>query len=86
MDVTPDRTDVFMDMTRVADRVGAVGGRLLIDAVRPTSGDPMRVVIADDVMLVREGITRLLTDAGIDVVAQSSDAVSLLREVTAEAA
>ena len=44
----------------------------------------MRVVIADDVMLVREGITRLLTDAGIDVVAQSSDAVSLLREVTAK--
>ena len=32
VDVTPDRTDVFTDMTRVADRVGAVGGRLLIDA------------------------------------------------------
>ena len=28
----------------------------------------MRVVVADDVMLTREGIVRLLTDAGIDVV------------------
>jgi DNA-binding NarL/FixJ family response regulator len=41
----------------------------------------MRVVIADDVMLVREGIARLLADVGIDVVAQSGDADSLLREV-----
>jgi DNA-binding NarL/FixJ family response regulator len=41
----------------------------------------MRVVIADDVMLVREGIARLLADVGIDVVAQVGDADSLLREV-----
>ncbi len=44
----------------------------------------MRVVIADDVMLVREGIARLLTDAGIDVVAQTADAASLIREVSAK--
>ena len=42
----------------------------------------MRVVIADDVMLVREGIARLLSDAGIDVVAQTSDADGLIRAVT----
>jgi DNA-binding NarL/FixJ family response regulator len=42
----------------------------------------MRVVIADDVMLVREGVARLLADVGIDVVAQAGDADSLLREVT----
>ena len=31
----------------------------------------MRVVVADDVMLTREGIVRLLEDAGVEVVAQS---------------
>jgi len=44
-------------------------------------GDPMRVVVADDLMLTREGITRLLTDAGVDVVAEAGDAASLLRAV-----
>ncbi len=39
----------------------------------------MRVVVADDVMLTREGIVRLLTDAGIDVVGQAEDAGGLLR-------
>ena len=41
----------------------------------------MRVVVADDVMLTREGIVRLLEDAGIEVVAQAQDVESLLREV-----
>jgi DNA-binding NarL/FixJ family response regulator len=41
----------------------------------------MRVVIADDVMLTREGIARLLTEAGLDVAAQVGDAVSLLRAI-----
>ena len=41
----------------------------------------MRVVIADDVMLTREGIAHLLEDAGIDVVAQAEDGEALLREV-----
>jgi DNA-binding NarL/FixJ family response regulator len=41
----------------------------------------MRVIVADDVMLTREGIVRLLEDAGVDVVAQAADAESLLREV-----
>ena len=41
----------------------------------------MRVVVADDVMLTREGIARLLTDAGVDVVGQAGDAASLLRAV-----
>jgi DNA-binding NarL/FixJ family response regulator len=41
----------------------------------------VRVVVADDVMLTREGIARLLGEAGIDVVAQSEDADGLLREV-----
>jgi DNA-binding NarL/FixJ family response regulator len=41
----------------------------------------VRVVVADDVMLTREGIVRLLSEAGIDVVAEAEDAERLLREV-----
>ncbi len=41
----------------------------------------MRVVVADDVLLTRQGIIRLLRDAGIDVVAEADDAEGLLREV-----
>jgi DNA-binding NarL/FixJ family response regulator len=41
----------------------------------------MRVVVAEDVMLTREGITRLLTDAGVDVAGQAGDAAALLRAV-----
>jgi DNA-binding NarL/FixJ family response regulator len=41
----------------------------------------MRVVVADDVMLTREGIVRLLVEAGIDVVAETENAEGLLREV-----
>jgi len=41
----------------------------------------VRVVVADDVMLTREGIVRLLRDAGIDVVAEAEDAEQLLRHV-----
>ncbi|HEX5896305.1 MAG TPA: response regulator transcription factor [Thermoleophilaceae bacterium] len=43
----------------------------------------MRVVVADDVMLTREGIVRLLQDAEIEVVGQADDASSLLRQVRA---
>ena len=41
----------------------------------------MRVVIADDAPLIREGIALLLTDAGLDVVAQVGDARALLASV-----
>jgi DNA-binding NarL/FixJ family response regulator len=41
----------------------------------------VRVVVAEDVMLTREGITRLLKDAGIDIVGEADDAPSLLRAV-----
>lgn len=41
----------------------------------------MRVVIADDSVLLREGVARLLTEAGIEVVGQAADAEELLREV-----
>jgi len=41
----------------------------------------MRVVIADDAPLVREGVARLLTESGVDVVDQVGDADALLRSV-----
>src|SRR4051812_7674653 len=43
----------------------------------------MRVVLADDQMLLREGVARLLEDAGMEVVAQAADAEDLLRKVGA---
>ena len=43
----------------------------------------MRVVIADDAVLLREGAARLLADAGFEVVAQAGDAEDLLRKVRA---
>ena len=43
----------------------------------------MRVVLADDSVLLREGVARILEDAGFDVVAQSGDAEDLLRKVGA---
>ena len=44
-------------------------------------GAGRRVVIADDTVLLREGVARLLEDAGFDVVAQSGTAEDLLRHV-----
>jgi DNA-binding NarL/FixJ family response regulator len=41
----------------------------------------MRVVIADDTLLVRKGIAALLTDSGIEVAAEADDAEELLRAV-----
>ena len=41
----------------------------------------MRVAIAEDSVLLREGIARLLDDAGMDVVAQCNDADDLLLKV-----
>src|SRR5215213_1230669 len=41
----------------------------------------MRVVVADDVMLTRQGIVRLLEEAGVEVVAEAEDADALLRRV-----
>ena len=42
-----------------------------------------RVLLADDEVLLREGLARLLSDAGFEVVAQAGDAEDLLRKVGA---
>ncbi len=41
----------------------------------------MRVIVAEDMMLTREGIVRLLVEAGVEVVAKVGDADSLLTSV-----
>ena len=44
----------------------------------------MRVVIADDVMLTREGIARVLAAAGVDVVGEAGDVDGLMRAVATQ--
>jgi DNA-binding NarL/FixJ family response regulator len=50
-----------------------------------TSADsaPLRVVIAEDAVLLREGLSRVLTDAGMDVAGTAADAQELLHLVAA---
>ncbi len=43
----------------------------------------MRVVVADDSVLLREGVVRLLEDSGFEVVGQAGDADDLRRKVYA---
>ena len=43
----------------------------------------MRVVIGEDSVLLREGLVRLLEDAGIEVAGQAGDAEDLMRKVRA---
>jgi serine/threonine-protein kinase len=46
-------------------------------------GAPLRVVVADDSVLLRTGVAGVLQAAGFDVVAQAGDADELMREVRA---
>jgi DNA-binding NarL/FixJ family response regulator len=41
----------------------------------------MRVIVADDEVLLREGLARLLTEAGFEVIGKAADAAELLRLV-----
>jgi DNA-binding NarL/FixJ family response regulator len=61
-------------MTRTA--VGATGNQR-----RREQKDRMRVVIAEDSVLLREGIARLLEQSGFEVCGQAEDAEDLLRKV-----
>jgi len=44
---------------------------------------PVRVVVGEDDVLMREGIVRLLIEAGFDVVSQAGDAEAFLRKALA---
>ena len=61
-----------MTMTATSEASGLRG---------PGRTDPISVVIADDSVLLREGIARLLAMSGFEVVGQAGDAEELLRQV-----
>ena len=68
------------------DRVAAHGGTLEIVSPQrrrhaDRGGDPVRLVIAEDTALLREGLAGLLEDAGHTVLARVGDAESLLAVV-----
>ena len=44
----------------------------------PMDHAQLRVVIAEDAVLLREGLRRVLTDAGLDVAGTAGDAEQLL--------
>lgn len=52
-------------------------------ALRPDPSAPLRVVIGEDDVLLRNGIARLLEDCGLEVVGQAGDADDLLRKTLA---
>jgi DNA-binding NarL/FixJ family response regulator/class 3 adenylate cyclase len=64
-----------------------VNGQLADAQAEPVGGTTqkqpgrIRVVLADDAVLLREGIARLLTEAGFDVVGQSGNADDLMLKV-----
>lgn len=51
--------------------------------VTASTATVLRVVIGEDDVLLREGVARLLTDVGLDVVALAGDAEDLLRKAVA---
>ena len=72
----------------LADRVAALDGLLDVESPRGrrhrrAGGGAVRVVLAEDSVLLREGIARILDEAGIEVVGQAGDAEDLLRKVRA---
>jgi len=52
------------------------------DATTPPGADRLRVVLAEDSVLLREGLIRLLTDSGFDVLDACGDAESFLQSVS----
>ncbi|GGQ54737.1 DNA-binding response regulator [Streptomyces flaveolus] len=69
----------FVDAAWAARAVGwtesGCGGPRIVE-------DRVRVVIAEDSVLLREGLTRLLTDRGHEVVAGVGDAQALIKTIT----
>jgi DNA-binding NarL/FixJ family response regulator len=61
-------------------------GLIALDSIghhRHMESDSLRVVIAEDSVLIREGLARLITDSGGEVVAKVGDGPSFIEAVTA---
>ena len=71
----------------LGDRLSALGGKLEVYPHRHRNDregeHPVRVVVAEDSVLLREGIVRLLAESDLEVVGQAGDAEDLLRKVGA---
>src|ERR1700742_4538830 len=77
---SPSSARMSWRATRCSARywTGSLGG-VVFDRVP----GPLRVVIAEDDVLFREGIARLLADAGFDVVGRAGDAQDFVRKALA---
>jgi DNA-binding NarL/FixJ family response regulator len=58
-----------------------VPGRQAVAGYADSIGQPLRIVIAEDSVLLRAGLTRLLTDAGEEVIAAVGDGGALLEAI-----
>ena len=67
--------------TRLATRVGHYSPSG--DSRMSPDDAPLKVVVAEDSVLLREGLVRLLEDSGFEVAGQAGDAEDLLRKVGA---
>ena len=72
-----------VEVVGVSSEAGPAAARLapLLPGSTGATDVPLRVVVADDSVILREGLVRLLTEAGFEVVAQAGDAAELLAEV-----
>lgn len=62
-----------------SDEPATIWVKVMVDLV----GTPVRIVVGEDDVLLREGIVRLLTETGFEVVGQAGDAKTLLRKALA---
>jgi len=98
LDARPELPPALDDVLRKAmakapeDRYASAGelARAALATIAPApsaamEGAPggLRVVVAEDSLLLRAGVVHVLQDAGFDVVAEAGDAEELLREVRA---
>jgi CheY-like chemotaxis protein len=59
----------------------ATAGELVADALGDAAGQRLRVVVAEDSLLLRAGVVRLLEEGGFDVVAAVGDGEQLVQAV-----
>ena len=69
--------------TERTDEVFAAVKARVVERAADPGVTPLRVVVAEDSLLLRAGVVRVLEDAGFEVVGQAGDADGLLQEVRA---
>jgi DNA-binding NarL/FixJ family response regulator len=74
--------EIWFEESREVELRGLRGRHVVLSAQwDDVAGDTLRVVIADDSALVRDGVAALLREYGVHVAALAADAESLYREV-----